>query len=90
MQNAELVERLQASHYLYHDLPYSIFFPKLLFVLMLANPLKNITVVRKLHNNAAKLKQRKVRDNLYVFCFLLAYECGWQTDRRTDLPERAR
>ena len=57
MQNAELVQRLQASHDLNHDLPYSIFFPKLLLVLMLANPLKNIAVVRKLHNNAVKEKK---------------------------------
>ena len=57
MQNAQLMQRLKASPYLNHDLPYSIFFPKLLFVLMLANPLENITVVRKFHHNAMQESQ---------------------------------
>ena len=61
MENTELVESLKTSHNLNDNLPNSVLFPKLFFVLMLADALEHISIICELHHNAIKRKVRIFR-----------------------------
>ena len=54
MQDGELVERLETTDHLDHDLPDVLLFDELLIVLTLANALEDVAIVRKLHHDAVK------------------------------------
>ena len=57
VQDAQLMQRLQSTDHLYHDLPDVLLLHELLVVLALADPLENISIVCKLHHYA---KQKKL------------------------------
>lgn len=61
MENTELVERLKTSDNLDQNLPNSVLFPKLLLILMLADALEDISIIREFHHNAEQGKVKICR-----------------------------
>ena len=56
MQDFHVVQSLKASYYLDNNLPDMFFLHKLLIVLALADPLKNITIIGIIHHDTKKDK----------------------------------
>ena len=65
MQDAELVECLQASHHLNHYLPDVLLFHEVLVILTLAYLLEDISSISKLHHDAQRARVL-IKESLFV------------------------